>query len=174
MMPPSKVLPHGAPYSPFLVLTVFLKSLVRSLAHDSSVRGWSVVSGCRACRSEPELYRKTSFMSPVERRVLTRLSPSVPPGRGSTLTVMDGLALWKPAARSLANFVAAGSLPPARSEIVVAPDDPPDKLQPASAAPASARAPSTATTLPGFVVMCIEYLLVSTVGAFIAQSIKSI
>src|SRR4051812_15617787 len=141
MMPPSKVVPHGAPYSPFLVLTVFLKSLVRSFAQDSSVSGWRVVSGCSACSSEPELYRKTSFMSPVERRVLIRLSPSVPPGRVSTLTVMDGFALWKPVARSLANFVAAGSLPPARSETVEAPGDPPDELQPANAAPASARAP---------------------------------
>ena len=33
---------------------------------------------------------KTSVMSPVDSRVLTMLSPSVPPGRVSTLTVMSG------------------------------------------------------------------------------------
>ena len=43
-----------------------------------------------AWNSEPELYTKTSVMSPVDSRVLTMLSPSPPCGRVSTLTVMSG------------------------------------------------------------------------------------
>src|SRR6266536_2457305 len=37
-------------------------------------------------KSDPELYSKTSSMSPVDRRVFTTLSPSAPCGRVSTLT----------------------------------------------------------------------------------------
>jgi hypothetical protein len=37
------------------------------------------------------------------------------------LTVIVGFALWKSAARSVANFVAAGSFPPAINEIVTGP-----------------------------------------------------
>src|SRR6476659_6981005 len=54
----------------------------------------------------------------VARRVLTRLSPSVPPGLVSTLTLIVGFAAMNLFARSVANFSAAGSLPPASSEMV--------------------------------------------------------
>jgi hypothetical protein len=37
------------------------------------------------------------------------------------LTVIVGFALWNAAARSVANFVAAGSFPPAINEIVTGP-----------------------------------------------------
>src|SRR5262245_57922755 len=60
-------------------------------------------------------------MVPVDRRVLTRLSPSVPPGRVSTLTVIVGFAWWNAVAMSFANFVAAGSLPPAINVMVTGP-----------------------------------------------------
>src|SRR4051812_45170862 len=99
-------------------------------------------------------------MSPVESRVLTRLSPSVPPGRGSALTVIEGLALWKALTRSLANVVLAGSLPAASSEMVVAPPDPPDELQPARAAPMSATPPRVAATRVAVLRENIKYLLV--------------
>src|SRR5215467_15778681 len=121
MMPPSKVLPFGAPYRPLDVLTVFLKSEVRSFTQGWSVSGCSVWSGCRAWNRDPVLYRNTSSIVPVDSRVLTRLSPSVPPGRVSTLTVIVGFAWWKAVARSFANFVAAGSFPPAIKEMVVGP-----------------------------------------------------
>ena len=47
--------------------------------NGSFERSTSVSAGCKAWSSEPELYQKISFMSPVARRVLTMLSPSVPP-----------------------------------------------------------------------------------------------
>src|SRR3954452_4840763 len=43
-------------------------------------------------------------MSPVDSRVLIRLSPSVPPGRVSTLTVMFGFFAWKSLANCSASF----------------------------------------------------------------------
>src|SRR5437868_3087830 len=97
-------------------------------------------------------------MLPVAKRVLTRLSPSVPPGRVSTLTVIVGFALWNAAARSVANFVAAGSFPAASNEIVTGPLEleplEPEPLEPelgvldehpASAALRRAPQPSAAT-----------------------------
>jgi hypothetical protein len=45
----------------------------------------------------------------------------VPPGRVSTLTVIDGFALWNAVAREFANFVAIGSFPPAMREMLVVP-----------------------------------------------------
>ena len=50
----------------------------------------SVSVGFSAWSSEPELYQKMSVISPVARRVLTMLSPSVPPGRVSTSIVTLG------------------------------------------------------------------------------------
>ena len=58
--------------------------------NGSFERSTSVSAGCKAWSSEPELYQKISVMSPVARRVLTMLSPSVPPGRLSTLMVTLG------------------------------------------------------------------------------------
>src|SRR5215467_15569404 len=87
-------------------------------------------------------------MVPVDKRVLTRLSPSVPPGRVSTLTVIVGFALWNAAAMSFANFVAAGSLPPAINEMVTGPFALLFELdeQAASIPPTRARLPSTTAT----------------------------
>ena len=105
-------------------------------------------------------------MVPVDKRVLMRLSPSVPPGRVSTLTVIVGFALWNAAAISFANFVAAGSFPPAINEIVVAP---PELLaldeQATSAAPTRATPPSVATTRAAVRLENMKYLLVLAVPA---------
>ena len=58
----------------------------------SSSRLTSVSSGLSACKSEPELYWKTSSISPVARRVFMTLSPSAPCGRVSTSMVMSGFS----------------------------------------------------------------------------------
>ena len=71
------------------------------LAQASPVSGTRFCWGLRAWNSEPELYRKTSVISPVESRVLTMLSPSAPPGRVCTWTVMSGFLAWKAAAQAL-------------------------------------------------------------------------
>src|SRR5215813_10854358 len=84
-------------------------------------------------------------MVPVDKRVLTRLSPSVPGGRVSTLTVIVGFAVWKAFARSVANFVAAGSFPPAINEMVVGPLEPPLALDEQATTPPSASGTSAAT-----------------------------
>ena len=59
--------------------------------------GTRFATGEIAWNNDPELYSKTSAMSPVDRRVLTRLSPSAPPGRVSSLTAMSGFAFWNAA-----------------------------------------------------------------------------
>src|SRR5215471_18864704 len=161
MMPPSKVVPFGAPYRPFGVLTVFLKSLVRSFTQGWSVSGCSVWSGCRAWNRDPVLYRNTSSMVPVDKRVLTRLSASVPGGRVSTLTVIVGFAWWNAVARSFANFVAAGSFPPAIKEMVIGPfelfelDEQAESIMPTRATPPSAATARTVVRREN-----IDYLLV--------------
>src|SRR3954447_5010944 len=69
-------------------------------------------------------------MSPVDSRVLTRLSPSDPPGREeSSLIVIPGFADWKAATSAfvLATSVSEG---PARNVIVVPPALPPPLLLP--------------------------------------------
>src|SRR4029450_13310890 len=71
----------------------------------AQVRGTRFCCGLRAWNSDPELYRKTSVISPVESRVLTMLSPSLPPGRVCTWTVMSGFLAWKAAARPCAGLV---------------------------------------------------------------------
>jgi hypothetical protein len=90
-----------------------------------------------------------------------RLSPSVPPGRVSTVTVTFGSALWKPAAYALAVAVATGSLPPASSLIVTGPlslpelvppllllyDEPPRPPEQAASDMASSAVPLIAVTL---------------------------
>src|SRR4029453_13437931 len=72
---------------------------------------------------------KTSAISPVESRVLTRLSPSEPPGRVSCLTVMFGLAAWKAAITAFA-LATSVSVAPVRNVIVVAPALPSPLLLP--------------------------------------------
>ena len=58
--------------------------------NGSPDRSTSVSVGFSAWSSEPELYQKMSVISPVARRVLTRLSPSVPPGCVSISMVTFG------------------------------------------------------------------------------------
>ena len=58
--------------------------------NGSPERSTSDSVGFSACSSEPELYQKMSVISPVESRVLTMLSPSVPPGRVSISNVTFG------------------------------------------------------------------------------------
>ncbi len=76
----------------------------------SPVRSTSVCDGFSAWSSEPELYQKTSSMSPVESLVLTRLSPSVPPGRVSVLMVTPGLAFSKALTTACAALTVASAL----------------------------------------------------------------
>ena len=72
---------------------------------------------------------KTSAISPVASFVFTRLSPSEPPGRVSSLTVMLGLAAWK---ASITAFALATSVSedPWRNVISVAPALPSPLLLP--------------------------------------------
>ena len=58
--------------------------------NGSPLRSTSVSDGLSACSSEPELYQKMSVISPVASLVLTRLSPSVPPGWVSISIVTFG------------------------------------------------------------------------------------
>jgi len=76
----------------------------------SADRSTSVRSGLIARRSEPVLYMKMSFITPVARRVLTRLSPSLPPGRVSISMAMSGFAAMKSAAYCSARSSACGEL----------------------------------------------------------------
>src|SRR4051794_30501536 len=98
----------------------------------SPVRSTIVCDGFSACSSEPELYQKTSCMSPVDNFVLTRLSPCVPPGRVSVLTVTPGLACWKAFTTSSADLMVVGAL--SMSSVSVLPPPPPaapdDELDP--------------------------------------------
>src|SRR5215207_3244725 len=63
-------------------------------------------------------------MSPVDSRVFTRLSPSEPPGRESSLTVISGLAALKASIIALA-LATSVSVLPWRNVIVTAPAEPP-------------------------------------------------
>ncbi len=80
--------PHGAPYTLPSAVTVVLKFSSSLPTQGWSSSGTRFLVGLMAWNSEPELYMKTSVMSPVDSRVLMRLSPSLPPGRVSTLIVM--------------------------------------------------------------------------------------
>src|SRR5206468_5299816 len=109
-MPPPNAVPQGAPYTlPFCVTTGRNLGSVFCSA-GSFVRSTSVFSGDRACSSEPELYQKTSCMSPVDSLVLTRLSPSEPPGRVSVFTLMSGLAFSNAATSAAAALTVASPL----------------------------------------------------------------
>ena len=83
--------------------------------------GVRFVVGAMAWNSEPELYSKTSAMSPVESWVLTRLSPSPPPGRVSSLTSMSSFSASNALMTASAILTLFGSLL-VRNEIVVLPD----------------------------------------------------
>src|SRR4029450_11161272 len=96
------------------------------LAHDSPVSGTRFFWGLRAWNSDPELYRKTSVISPVESRVLTMLSPSAPPGRCCTWTVMSGFLAWKASARPCAGLVLPSLLSTRKVSVV----PPPLSLEP--------------------------------------------
>src|SRR3954451_12836166 len=82
--------PHGAPYTLLSLVTVIAKFLSRLPTHDASPAATRFFCGASAWNSDPVLYSKTSFIELVDSRVLTTLSPSVPCGRLSTLTVMSG------------------------------------------------------------------------------------
>ena len=66
--------------------------------------------GFRAWSSEPELYQKTSFISPVARRVLTMLSPSPPWGRVSSSIVMLGFSAVKASDSACASAIVSSVL----------------------------------------------------------------
>ncbi len=69
-------------------------------------------------------------MSPVASRVLTRLSPSEPPGRVSDFTVMSGLAFWNAAMSALALATSVSVEPDRKVIVVVAPPSSPPELLP--------------------------------------------
>src|SRR6266516_2580680 len=77
----------------------------------SLVTGRRLFCGLICWNSDPELYRRTSSMAPVDRRVFTRLSSSVPPGPMSSLMVILGLAAWKSLASCCAVLMACSVLP---------------------------------------------------------------
>ena len=107
-------------------------------------------------------------MVPVDKRVLTRLSPSVPGGRVSTLTVIVGFAWWNAVARSFANFVAAGSFPPAIKEMVIGPLELFELDEQAPSMPTRATPPSAATARTVVRRENIEYLLLGGASASLA------
>src|SRR3954451_25444222 len=113
----------------------------------------SLVSGTRFCcgliawNSDPELYSNTSLMSPVDNRVLTRLSPSEPPGRVSTFTVMFGFAAVKSLTIWLAVFTVASPLSTRKVRLTFPPLSPlslPPRRLPALQALVTASEPATA------------------------------
>ena len=67
------------------------------------------------------MYRKTSVISPVESRVLTMLSPSLPPGRCCTWTVMSGFLAWKASARPSAGLTLPSALSTRKVSVVAPP-----------------------------------------------------
>src|SRR4029453_1085911 len=90
-------------------------------AQASPVIGVRFCLGFRAWNREPELYRKTSVISPVDSRVLTMLSPSLPPGRVCTWTVMSGFLAWKAAPRACAGLRLASALSTRKVRVVPPP-----------------------------------------------------
>src|SRR3954470_23419013 len=122
-MPPPNAVPTGPPYTlPPWVTTGKNAGSTFAIA-GSPVRSTSVWDGLSACRSEPELYQKTSCMSPVDSLVFTRLSPWVPGGRVSVLTVTPGFAFWKASTTSCADLTTSAALP--MSSVSVPPPLPP-------------------------------------------------
>jgi hypothetical protein len=82
------------------------------------------LAGSSAWSRDPELYQKTSSIEPVDSFVLTRLSPSVPPGWISVLTVTPGFAFWKASTTDFAALMVAAVLSMNRL-IVLPPFEPP-------------------------------------------------
>src|SRR5689334_15176820 len=62
-----------------------------------------------------------SFISPVARRVLTRLSPSPPCGRVSILIVTFGFLAWKAAASALAGVSVCSELSTSHESVTASP-----------------------------------------------------
>src|SRR3954467_5631438 len=89
----------------------------------SPVRSTIDCAGLSAWSKEPTLYQKTSCMSPVDSLVFTRLSPWVPGGRVSVLTVTPGFAFWKASTTSCADLTTSAALP--MSSVSVPPPLPP-------------------------------------------------
>src|SRR5919107_3069499 len=94
-MAPARKPAHGTPYTLPPADTVVLNLSSSCPAHGWSSSGTRFFSGAIAWNSEPELYWKTSLMSPVDSRVLMMLSPSLPPGRVSVLIVTFGFLALK-------------------------------------------------------------------------------
>ena len=89
-MPPPIAVSLGAPkiLSPAETVGRYDSSMLA--IQGSPETSTSDSAGLSACSSEPELYQKMSVISPVESRVLTMLSPSVPPSRVSISKVTFG------------------------------------------------------------------------------------
>src|SRR4051794_40364758 len=114
-------LPHGAPYTWLPANTVVLKFWSSWAAQGRSFSGTRFFSGAMAWNSEPELYSNTSSMSPVDSRVLIRLSPSLPPGRDSTLMVTSGFLALKSFTSWLAMVMVLGALSTRKFSVTLPP-----------------------------------------------------
>jgi hypothetical protein len=104
-------------------------------------------AGLSDCSSEPELYQNTSVISPVDSRVLTTLSPSVPCGRVSVLILIVGLAFWKASTSPLACVRVDSLLSIRKDSVTVPPPESPPDSPPEPQAVTAARA-SAATAAP--------------------------
>ncbi len=93
------------------------------------------------------MYANTSDISPVDRRVFTRLSASAPAGASLTFTVIFGFCFSNAEIIAFAVATEAVSLP-VWNEMVVSPEaelaDPP--LEHAESEPSRTAAPATATS----------------------------
>src|SRR3954447_6001692 len=151
--PPAKNPWNGAPYTLPFAVTVWAKVLSR-LPVQSPSAGTRVSAGLSAWNSDPELYMKTSLMSPVDNRVLTMLSPSPPCGRVSTFTVMPGFFLWNASASA---FPRATEVSPLSTRKVIDLPSPPPPLPPL---PQAARASDdtaspTSTAVERRLLLCV-------------------
>src|SRR3954471_2396558 len=156
-MPPPNAVPTGPPYTLPPWLTTGKNAGSTFETAGSPVRSTSVWDGLSACRSEPELYQKTSCMSPVESLVFTRLSPWVPGGRVSILTVTPGFAFWKASTTSCADLTTSAALPTSSVRVLLPPppalpldEEPPPRpeLQAVMVTRAAAATPAVASLRP--------------------------
>src|SRR3954447_22969510 len=100
-----------------------------------------------------------SFISPVARRVLTRLSPSPPCGRVSLLIVTFGFLAWNALARALAGSSVGSELPPSQESVTAWPlpllAPPPPPLSSLPKPPQAASAPVAASSASHRHVRCL-------------------
>src|SRR5690242_14155259 len=109
-----------------------------------------VCDGLSAWSRAPELYQNTSVISPVDNRVLTMLSPWLPPGCCSILSLILGLAFMKPFASAVDVATVDGSLP-VMNDRVTLPPAPELEADPQELRAATARAVRAAPSALGVI-----------------------